>query len=205
MQARALAVADLLVDLSTITDAAFRNCTLALVDTVFQAPEQTCVGTSFGLISNSLSRILGKGADLSEDILRNVTQALTVMTQACQSNTAAGEFAQTISTPNIELSVAVLDNGGNQTIISAAQSPYDALNAIPTSYCGFNTTGLASTESLSVMVYEYKTKPRGRSNSSQIGILETINGNDGTSSRKSRTLMGFFSRYSYHHPGDGAC
>ena len=188
VQSRALSVADVLIDITTITDAALYNCTLALVETVLSAGDLACVGTSFSTITNSLSAVLAKGTSLPESLVQNVTTALTAMAEACQSSSAAGEEPLTITSNNLQLTVSVVDNGKNNSLLSIAQSEFDSFNNEPANSCDFDTDGLSSTESLSVTLFQYSSNPHGATNSTQLLVQDGVN--DDGDDRRRRTRRG---------------
>ena len=196
VQSRAVSVADVLLDLRTVSDAALGNCTMALVETVLAAADLACVDTSFELITASLSAVLGRGAALPAELTEAVTEALTALAQACQEDTAPGEPPVTISRPNLQLTVALFDSSNNQSVVGAAQSAFDTFNGQPASSCAFDTEELDDTQSLGVTLFEYTSNPHGSSNSSHLGIQEDIaeivGGDDGASSgggRRTRSRM----------------
>lgn len=191
VQARAAAVADILLDPEQITDeVTLYSCMSVLLTTVIQNPDVACEGSGFSQVSSAINNILRFQDRLgsSSSLVANVTQALLALGEGCQSSFAAGQTPTEVRTDNLRAS-SFLDVGSflDDSVLDAASSSYEDSSVVATSpSLTLNVGSALDSTSIGVNILQYTNNPRGSLVNASSLIISTTSYNDDTTTRRRR-------------------
>ena len=91
-------------DLTLVSDAAYLDCSKALVESVNNRPDEAAADGTIDVVMAGFSSILSKGYPLPGTVLTDVTNAITSLALARQQLMAVDEVATEVTTQHIRLS-----------------------------------------------------------------------------------------------------
>eukprot|EP01033_Poteriospumella_lacustris_P011058 gene11060-7871_t len=189
LQARAMAVAQILIDPSVLDGATIATCAQVLLDTVNADPTIACEQNGANLVVSTMNAMMLSfsarnvyGIDMADatryDLIRGVSQVLQTVGQQCLATQAVGEDPLFLSLDSVRLSsYAVGSVSLPSTVFQAAQSPYQqyvqvagdtAKTAVPKFTLADDVSVLTSQDSMGVTVLQYNNHPQqtaGKNNS----------------------------------------
>jgi hypothetical protein len=175
VRTRAFSVGNILLDVSQLTLSGLANCTAALVETVTAYPDLACEGTGLTLVSNALSNVLSKGNQLPEELLNNVSLAISALSGGCKTSIGIGEDPLTITTGNLKMFAALVDSETTAgRTLSSPRSAFDEFNDVPPVTVAVDSTSFPGSDSLGLTLFEFTNNPKQiKTNSSKVTIKAT--------------------------------
>lgn len=189
LQARAMAVAQILIDPSVLDGTTIATCAQVLLDTVNADPTIACEQNGANLVVSAMNTMMLSfsarnvyNIDMADatryDLIRGVSQVLQIVGQQCLATQAVGEEPLFLSLDSVRLSsYAVGSVSLPDTVFQAAQSPYQqyvqvagdtAKTAVPKFTLADDVSVLTNQDSMGVTVLQYNNHPQqtpGKNNS----------------------------------------
>jgi hypothetical protein len=186
---RVVSINSVLQDPSQISNAALRNCTAALVDTIVKHPDLTCQGDTLDQASSALSRILERGSALPRSLLASVNSALTALTTGCQATAVVGEVPVTIATTYMRVSSLVVDvSQGEEYRIEVPLTDFERFSGRKAPSVTLNNSHVSFGTSIGAAVLQYNNNPRKVKTNSTSVTVQTVQYTDTTADASRRVL-----------------
>jgi hypothetical protein len=185
---RATSIADIMLDISQITDDALSTCTSVLLATVNNNLDYIGSDTSaVAVINKALSNVLAFGNSLSDGMLSDISDCIDNIVSRSQRYMAIDEPPQTYVTENMRLTTAVASIADlGYANYSTAQSELEIYSEVTVPSIAFDG-GDGVTGALGVTVVQLTSNPYGiRTNASFVGVSTVVY--DGTSPSSRRRL-----------------
>jgi hypothetical protein len=184
MKSRATTVADILVDIDTVSNAALLNCTAVLVSTINANPSIACDGDTARLLSTALSQVLQalnnpsyaiQSTAVELQLFTSVQGAVGSLSVGCQTLLALGEAPVAVVTENIRVVSAISDQVGllNLTMYSAL-SAFEKTNNKKAATVHIDQSFLLPSEATGLTLIQYGNNPQGLLTNSSIITLQTL-------------------------------
>lgn len=189
LQARANAVAQILIDPTVLDGATISTCAQVLLDTVSADPTIACEQNGANLVVNTMNAMMLSfsarnvyNIDMTDatrfDLIRGVSQVLQTVGQQCLATQAVGEDPLFLSLDSVRLSsYSVGSVSLPRTVFQAAQSQYQqyvqvagdtAKTAVPKFTMADDVSLLANQDTMGVTLLQYNNHPQqtaGKNNS----------------------------------------
>ncbi len=185
---RATSIADIMLDITQITDDALATCTSVLLSTVKDNLEY--IGSdsnTVSIITKALSNVLAFGNSLSEGMLSDISDCINNIVSSSQNYIAINEPPQSYVTNNMRLTTAVASIADlGYTNYTTAQSELEIYSKVSAPSIAFDN-GEGASGALGVTVVQLTSNPYGiRINASFVGVSTVLY--DGTSPSSRRRL-----------------
>jgi hypothetical protein len=127
------------------------------------------------LVSTALSNVLAKGNLLTDELLNNVSIAITALSAGCKTNIGIGEDPLTITTGNLKMFAALVDSETSDgKTLSSPQSAFDKFNDVPAVTVAVESNSFSSADSLGLTLFEFTNNPKQiKTNSSKVTLKAT--------------------------------
>lgn len=185
---RAASIADIMLDITQITDDALVTCTSVLLSTVNDNLEYIGADSSaVSIITKALSNVLAFGNGLSEGMLNDISDCIDNIVSRSQNYIAINEPPLSYVTNNMRLTTAVASIADlGYANYTAAQSELEIYSKVSAPSIAFDN-GDGVSGALGVTVVQLTSNPYGiRINASFVGVSTVLY--DGTSPSSRRRL-----------------
>jgi hypothetical protein len=171
VKSRLQLVGSILTQREQISDAALRNCTAALVETVEESPTLACQSGALSLAVSALSSVLEKGAgSLDASLVTVISDAAAALSLGCHSISAIGEPPTVAENDNLRLLSAVV-RPSDSRLLEVPQTELEIFNNAPVSSVLIDQDSASLTDARGVSLILYKNNPRGlNSSAGQLGV-----------------------------------
>lgn len=169
IRSRTSSIASILLDVTQVTQAGIGNCSAALVATVMENRYIAGVEDIAHECTEAFSAVLQLGSELPRGLLKNISDAMSVLSLGMQGNLAVGQTPATLITSNARVVAAVVDSsvysGG---AFQCPQTSSEAFQNHPT-----NSLALAdgAVGPVGISVVQYTNNPHGaKTNATSLGF-----------------------------------
>jgi hypothetical protein len=165
VNSRATSIANILLDVSQLSDAGFGNCTAALIETIQGNPALAGSGSTATLCMQALSSVLQKGSGLSSTVVSNISGTLALLNNGIQSSMAIGQEPVEITTANVRMSSSLQTAGDISGLsFSPPLTAYEKYLGMNITTIGLNTSSsdIDSNSAVGVSVLQYTSNPHGK-------------------------------------------
>lgn len=171
----ASSVLTLLSDYTFASDATLSQCAAALLEPITEQPALVCESSAtWTTATQAISALVAKGQSLPSALLGSLVEAIQVVSAQCQQSLAIGQEPQSVSTPFVRTSTAVVDGSLLGKTVSGAVSDFDAANNEAAGSVALAFTDTASAgegTSVGLSLIEFTNNPFGAvSNSSAMVV-----------------------------------
>ena len=155
---RAISVAAILYDIALVPDDALSDCALALTTTLSSYPNLAGLDSTFSVVMNALSSVMGLKSVLSSDLFIKVNEAFSSVSMGRQSNMAIGDESVVLS-DNCRIKVTLSYAGDfNASTLAMPQTDVEAFTGKSPNYASVNVFG-DSYDSVSVSITQFTQNP----------------------------------------------
>lgn len=174
---RASSIANILLDLTQVTDAALSNCTAVLVDTVNNYPDLAGSSSVAPTVVSALSNVLKKGTSLSSSLLSDVNSALQALSLGSIATMAVGESPTELSTDLLRVQTSIASARSlSGSSFAPPLSPYENATGARVPSLALNLSFSPSgSAAVGVTVVQYNNNPQGtKTNSTPISLQTSM-------------------------------
>lgn len=171
----ASSIVSLLADYSFASDVALEQCSSALLEPILSEPSLVCQSeTTWSTVISALSTLAGKGSNLPLTILNDISNAISIISAACQQSLAIGQQPKVFSSANIRSSTAMVDGSTLGVKVIGAVSDFELTNDLKSGSVALSLSDTSTSSegtSVGISILEFNNNPyETQSNSSALAL-----------------------------------